>query len=486
MRYLLALVLMPSTAYGLSISPVRLSSSPLAPSYARARAPDSCADLFPAKKYNEGAMYQLSDFAQGNCSAFRKGVCPEIIRGFSIQKLVHSNQTIPGELDLFDKKGARWDRSEFNAAIEKAPASLSKAFDGRVAYVVTMRHWPGLCAALGSQEEGAVNASSYYDGGRWDLGMHANPVVFLDENLCYLGNAKVMLYNLVSGTEWGPYWGDDIKLKMMGSDLWMSSMNNMGVGGYYHGKSLPTWEHKNTNFFVKLHFEVQDSNTHNVSVFIHPDDKVAKLVRNGAFIESASGKYYLLNWVEPLDVQEVQFDHTQSWHRVNDAKEAEAKGERKTLTEEAGDLKSLGRTSADASFETTQRLKIHNNVHPIRIPGTRELLGVAHWHRSPDDQKRIRTEKYGILAKHSNHMNSHYTHIFFTMNDEEPFEVKRQSHEFCMSSPQNENDCEVIQFVQGLTFKTGSNDTLLMSYGVNDCESRVIDIKLEKILSMLK
>ena len=88
-----------------------------------------------------------------------------------------------------------------------------------------------------------------------------------------------------------------------------------------------------------------------------------------------------------------------------------------------------------------------------------------------------------------------YQHHFYTLMPTPPFKPLSYSDDFCISSPQDENDCERVQFVSGMALvdkkgaparKPSEGDALLLAYGVNDCEARVGRIPLGKVWQMLK
>ena len=104
-----------------------------------------------------------------------------------------------------------------------------------------------------------------------------------------------------------------------------------------------------------------------------------------------------------------------------------------------------------------------------------------------------------------------YSHFFYTFAPEPPYRLLATSAEFCVqaaSAPagagngaQNapggawDGDCEEIQFLSGLALDEGgtresSGDnqttTLLISYGVNDCEARIGRLRLERLWPMMR
>ena len=93
-----------------------------------------------------------------------------------------------------------------------------------------------------------------------------------------------------------------------------------------------------------------------------------------------------------------------------------------------------------------------------------------------------------------------YTHFFYTMSPHPPFRLLATSSEFCLASAQDASDCESVQFISGIELEaTGADksnrtegrrmrnaDTLLMSYGINDCEAKLARMPLSAVLQMLK
>lgn len=84
-----------------------------------------------------------------------------------------------------------------------------------------------------------------------------------------------------------------------------------------------------------------------------------------------------------------------------------------------------------------------------------------------------------------------YTHFFFTLDVPDdpsasnPFTISRVSRLLCIESslPGHEGFCEVIQFVGGIFIE---NDTLVLTYGANDCEPRATALPLSHVLAMLR
>ena len=82
-----------------------------------------------------------------------------------------------------------------------------------------------------------------------------------------------------------------------------------------------------------------------------------------------------------------------------------------------------------------------------------------------------------------------------------PFTTLAASAEFCIGSPQDPEDCESVQFVSGMATvpavtasgggpapnaSAGAPSSLMLTYGVNDCEARVGTLPLAKVWAMLR
>ena len=95
-----------------------------------------------------------------------------------------------------------------------------------------------------------------------------------------------------------------------------------------------------------------------------------------------------------------------------------------------------------------------------------------------------------------------YTHFFYTMEPHPPFRLLAASDEFCLSSAQDPSDCESVQFVSGINLEPSEPQwrkyaapgadyelearTLLLSYGINDCEAKLASLRLERVWAMLR
>jgi len=119
--------------------------------------------------------------------------------------------------------------------------------------------------------------------------------------------------------------------------------------------------------------------------------------------------------------------------------------------------------------------KLHGGAGFIYISERNLLLGIGHIHRKWNRSIKEKMTKDG----------HHYTHSFFALSADPPYEFKLVSREFCFASPYVDatHDCEVVQFASGMLLR---DDKLVISYGVNDCESRILEIPLEWALKSLE
>mmetsp|Transcript_6257 Transcript_6257/g.9161 ORF Transcript_6257/g.9161 Transcript_6257/m.9161 type:complete len:596 (-) Transcript_6257:154-1941(-) len=128
--------------------------------------------------------------------------------------------------------------------------------------------------------------------------------------------------------------------------------------------------------------------------------------------------------------------------------------------------------------ENKKKSNIHGtNGFLIYLEKTSEWLGIAHFHR-PDKRD---TSEYALHGHH-------YSHAFFTIisNQDGKFALNRLSNEFVfrtMSSPRMD-DADIIQFAAGLDL-VGS-DTLILSYGINDCEGAVFYLEMQEVQKLLQ
>ena len=93
-----------------------------------------------------------------------------------------------------------------------------------------------------------------------------------------------------------------------------------------------------------------------------------------------------------------------------------------------------------------------------------------------------------------------YTHFFYTLEPHPPFGVLAASSEFCLGAEQDSNDCESVQFISGMDIASAETvraharnrtegderATLMLAYGVNDCEAKLGLVPLQRVWRMLR
>ncbi len=109
-----------------------------------------------------------------------------------------------------------------------------------------------------------------------------------------------------------------------------------------------------------------------------------------------------------------------------------------------------------------------NNVDPILLPGGKTFLALGHEHLGRGGATRYWNE---------------YLHMFVEFESVYPYRVKGKSPKFCFP-PLSRNDlCDLIQFAMSMWIE-GSK--LVITYGVNDCETRLVELELEEVLGSVR
>jgi hypothetical protein len=182
----------------------------------------------------------------------------------------------------------------------------------------------------------------------------------------------------------------------------------------------------------------------------------------------------------------------------------------KTAALTANQSRELGRVlRASGSFGG---LSLTSNLLRLsRAGGTcQAYVGIGHLHRGEGD---INRRLYGrkregsppwagqpgseVTARQPFAFGYRYTHFWYALAPKPPFEVLAASPEFCLGSALDPADCESIQFISGLALApprrnqpSGSAEpeaeSLVLSYGVNDCEARLGTLQVERVWSMLR
>ena len=273
---------------------------------------------------------------------------------------------------------------------------------------------------------------------------------------------------------------DDPRLFVHNNDLWIL---------YRSGRAFGYEQQVHNKLYFELTNEYDGNNTNttpHLSVYIKASETITSCCgRNMAMISEKKNKtssdeelsntestaesiLKTITWVDPLTVNTV-IDPTIS----NSQNENEQKNEKKKKI-----LKS----------------DIHGtNGYMVPLYASNEYLGIAHFHR-PENRD---TSSYALHGHH-------YTHAFFTISMNEPHTLQRISNEFLFESlhrSKEKNDGEVIQFASGLDIITYEHDTsrsnstdpevtlikqdVIVTYGINDCESVAVSLDWEIINLLL-
>jgi hypothetical protein len=120
---------------------------------------------------------------------------------------------------------------------------------------------------------------------------------------------------------------------------------------------------------------------------------------------------------------------------------------------------------------------VHLNGNPVELNESDAFLLVGHVH---DDQhpQLLDTSRTSCNAR----WGYNYRHHFFLLDRQPPFTVRRKSDPVCFPSLSDASQCEIIQFVMGVV---RTEDDLLISYGINDCESAVARVSLADVMSFI-
>ena len=133
---------------------------------------------------------------------------------------------------------------------------------------------------------------------------------------------------------------------------------------------------------------------------------------------------------------------------------------------------------ASAGGEDHQKTQLHGNGIVTAVTdsaGTRSrplLLSVAHVHAT----NRAHRAMYG----------SHYFHILLVLSPAPPFALEARSAPFCLPAVANASACELIQFIMSVEPEAGRPGVLLVTYGVNDCESAVVRLAVADALAFAR
>ena len=123
------------------------------------------------------------------------------------------------------------------------------------------------------------------------------------------------------------------------------------------------------------------------------------------------------------------------------------------------------------------------NAFMVHLADRHEYLGIGHFHR-PADRAPNPYARFG----------HHYTHCFFTISDQPPYILTNLSPEFLLppaAGTHGSQDAEMIQFLSGLEVvdndtSSSKEQTVIIAYGINDCEAAVTTMPWSAVASMLR
>jgi len=165
------------------------------------------------------------------------------------------------------------------------------------------------------------------------------------------------------------------------------------------------------------------------------------------------------------------------------------------------DLKLVANDSLDELRDTGFRLSTTANLVRVRWPGPGEpceaYLGVGHLHRGDGvlnmkagRKSRIRKRaRAGLAQTAATHgqpflFGYAYTHFFYAVEAHAPWRTVATSGEFCLEAVGAPTDCESVQFISSIELE--DPQTLLLAYGVNDCQAKVARLSIERVWRMLR
>jgi len=247
---------------------------------------------------------------------------------------------------------------------------------------------------------------------------------------------------------------DDPRLFFFQGDMWVLFRNGKSFGFV-------------TQLHNRLYFEKNGDG--GMVVYMKASETVTSCCGRNMAMISTDGNDTLLQtvtWVDPVTVENVKVPpRSNNNNNISDNNDHQQQQRRKLRKQRKSDIHGT-------------------NGYMIPLdPASNELLGIAHFHR-PENRDT------SLFSLHGHH----YTHAFFTIssNTNDKHFLRRIANEFLFESlattSNNNNDGEVIQFASGIDIvtneKTGVQE-LLVSYGVNDCESAVLRVDMKVVQAML-
>mmetsp|Transcript_49680 Transcript_49680/g.116331 ORF Transcript_49680/g.116331 Transcript_49680/m.116331 type:complete len:412 (+) Transcript_49680:408-1643(+) len=145
-----------------------------------------------------------------------------------------------------------------------------------------------------------------------------------------------------------------------------------------------------------------------------------------------------------------------------------------------------GATQAAVAQCAHLRISGTSSLVRLRVRGREAMLGVGHLHHAREPNRtKVSGAEMKSIRRGIAYFGSHYMHFFYLLDAQPPHALLAHSSEWCVPHSTALRECEVVQFVSGLELMHGDSTVLLM-YGVNDCEAKSATLPLERVLGMLQ
>jgi hypothetical protein len=122
-------------------------------------------------------------------------------------------------------------------------------------------------------------------------------------------------------------------------------------------------------------------------------------------------------------------------------------------------------------------MHLHLSGSPLHLPHLGQMLQLTHNHRHMyNPWISNSTPTYGF----------DYFHHFLLFDDRPPWTVRSMSAGWCLPTAEKSSMCEAIQFGMSMVLDADDTTTLLITYGVNNCTSRVARLPLLDVLALAR
>ncbi|CAB9513746.1 expressed unknown protein [Seminavis robusta] len=156
-----------------------------------------------------------------------------------------------------------------------------------------------------------------------------------------------------------------------------------------------------------------------------------------------------------------------------------------TAVQPDGQPLASGPKAGTANKRKKKRVTSHfhgTNGFLLYLPETNEYLGIGHFHKGAH-------KPFAVWGHH-------YTHAFYTISagneNDHHYQLTRLSPEFVFASKsarsEHEADGDVIQFASGMEIVSHDDgvEYVVISYGINDCESAIVYVEMSRVVELLR